>query len=188
MVPEDSGRRMNTVAYRAEASKLKKLYPKEFLAFIDGQLVGHGKDSAQLFSEIRRIGIGGDTVSIFYTGSNDIPTTGFVGELCPNCNAPLAPPPAIFCGECGYLSRCTNCMNLMPIDAEFCGECGPTPPDTNRSERIMLPRRSSLSSFRRKMLRPTREWKWRWVGRWRGIRFLFHLYVYNEYRVLWTGG
>lgn len=133
MVPEGSGRRMNTEAYRAEANKLKKLYPQEFLAFIDGQLVGHSKESAELFSEIRRREIGGNTLSIFYTGSNDTPTTGSVGELCPNCNAPLAPPPAIFCGNCGYLSRCTKCMNLMPIDAEFCGEC-PTPPDTKRTD------------------------------------------------------
>ena len=65
MVPEGSSRRVNTVAYRAEANKLKKLYPQEFLAFIDGQLVGHSKESAELFSEIRRRGIGGNTLSDF---------------------------------------------------------------------------------------------------------------------------
>jgi len=126
-------RNLNREAYERQASELKKRYPNECIGFLDGKLVAHDRDYGEMIKKFSRLGVEGNTLSIFHTGANDAPTAG-LEELCPNCNAPLAPPPAIFCGDCGYLSRCTKCMSLRPLGAEFCGKCGPTLSDTRRSD------------------------------------------------------
>ncbi len=132
---ESPSRRLNREAYERQAADLKKRYPREYLGFLDGKLVAHDGDGGEMIRKFSRLGVEGNTLSIFYTGSNDASTTGSLGELCPNCNAPLAPPPAIFCSNCGYQSRCNKCMSIRPVDAEFCGDCGyPTRSDTKRSD------------------------------------------------------
>lgn len=124
MAPEESNRSKNIEAYRTGAVRLRKLYPNEFIAILDGQFAGHHRDSAELISEIRERGIGGMTLSLFHTGSNVGVVSPTTGDLCPNCNAALAPSPAIFCSNCGYHARCRNCMHLRPIDATSCPKCG----------------------------------------------------------------
>jgi len=136
--------------------------------------VAHDRDAGEMIRKFSRLGVEGNKFSIFYTGANDVSTAGLEGELCPNCNAPLAPPPAIFCGECGYFSRCTKCMSLRPLGAEFCGKCGPTLPDTRRSdEEKKCPRCEStevipiiygLPADREKAMKADREGKIRLGG------------------------
>ncbi len=49
------------------------------------------------------------------------------GNLCPNCNAPLAPG-SVFCGNCGQRvvssDTCTRCGSPFPPNVKFCPRCG----------------------------------------------------------------